>query len=144
LGLLLHDAARLLKSEFERRARGHRLTLMQWRVLGQLSRSDGLTQTALGALVEASPMTVSDILDRLERMDLVRREADPGDSRAKLVWITAAARPLIDEMRAVAVEVYDSALANISAEDREALMRSLGQIVDNLGGHGAVAKEAVE
>lgn len=33
--LVLHDAARLIKNEFEWRARGHRLSLMQWRILGR-------------------------------------------------------------------------------------------------------------
>ena len=133
LGLLLHDAARLLKREFERKARHHKLSLMQWRVIGQLSRNDGLTQTALGALVEASPMTISDIVDRLESLDLVRRETDPSDSRAKLVWTTSKARDLVVEMREIAKHVYEKALLDVSPADREALSRALLQININLG-----------
>jgi len=132
LGLMLHDAARLLKREFERRARDHALTLMQWRVLGTLSRDGGLTQKALGVRVEASPMTITDILDRLEGLGLVRREPDPSDSRAKRVSITEAALPVIDEMRSLAGEVYDQALRGIAPADRDALIRALGQITANL------------
>lgn len=143
LGLMLHDAARLIKSEFERRARGHRLSLMQWRTLGALNQTDGLSQVALAAKVEASQMTMSDIIDRLESEGLVRRESDPADKRAKLVWITEAARPVVEEMRSIATEVYAAALAGIAPEDLDGLTNSLQQIVTNLETDDTEQKEDV-
>lgn len=143
LGLMLHDAARLIKSEFERRARGHRLSLMQWRTLGALNLTDGLSQVALAAKVEASQMTMSDIIDRLESEGLVRRESDPADKRAKLVWITQAARPVVEEMRSIATEVYAAALAGIAPEDLDGLTNSLQQIVTNLETDDTEQKEDV-
>ncbi|MCR8726033.1 MarR family winged helix-turn-helix transcriptional regulator [Frigidibacter sp. ROC022] len=141
LGLMLHDAARLMKSAFERRAREHRLSLMQWRTLGALYRSDGMTQTALASRVEASQMTMSDIIDRLESDGLVRREADPSDGRAKLVWITDRARPIVEEMRRIADDVYAEALAGITEEDLQGLTRGLQQIAANLEASGIEEKE---
>ena len=132
LGLMLHNAASLLKREFERAVRPHGLTLLQWRVLGQLSREDGLTQTALGACLEASPMTISDVVERLEAAGLVAREVDPSDSRAKIVRITAPARTQVEEMRAVAAEVYERALDGIGEADRAAMERALTRIASNL------------
>nr|WP_325250002.1 MarR family transcriptional regulator [Amylibacter sp.] len=140
---MLHDAARLIKSEFERRARGHRLSLMQWRTLGALNQNDGMSQVALAARVEASQMTMSDIIDRLEGEGLVRRESDPADKRAKLVWITAAAAPVVEEMRSIATEVYAAALAGIAPEDLDGLTRSLQQIVSNLETDDTEQKEDV-
>lgn len=132
LALALHDAARLLRSEFERRARQKRLSLMQWRALGMLAREDGITQTALAARIEASPMTMSDILDRLEALGYVTREPDPSDSRAKLARITPAAQETVGEMREIAQEVYALALAGIPAEDQATLLRGLNRIAANL------------
>ncbi|MFD2855870.1 MarR family winged helix-turn-helix transcriptional regulator [Seohaeicola zhoushanensis] len=140
---MLHDAARLMKSEFERRAKGHRLSLMQWRTLGALARSDGMSQVALAARVEASPMTMSDIIDRLEGDGLVSRETDPSDGRAKLVRITQAAQPIVEEMRGIATEVYATALAGIAPEDLDGLTRALQQIVTNLEANTAEKKENV-
>ena len=77
-------------------------------------------------------MTISDILDRLEALGLVRREADPTDSRAKLVWITEAATPIVAEMRTIAAEVYDRALDGITPAERETLIRALLKIAENL------------
>lgn len=133
LGLLLHDAARLLKADFERRARDYGLTLLQWRVLRQLSLSeDGLTQKAIACRVEASPMSVSDVLDRLESADLVSRAVDPDDSRAKRVRITDKAAALLDEVKEEVAEVYAQALIGIDAAEQDTLTRLLQQIVANL------------
>lgn len=141
LGLLLTDAAKLIRAEFERQARAHKMTLSQWRALKELSDGDGLTQTALGCAIELSPMTVSELLDRLEQQGLVRRETDPADSRAKLVWMTDAAWPLIEEMRQIAHELFDRALVGLTPAERDILMKGLEQIVVNLDGATANKKE---
>ncbi|ARE41207.1 Transcriptional regulator, MarR family [Rhodovulum sp. P5] len=130
---MLHDAARLLKADFERRARGYGLTLLQWRVLRQLAFSEtGLRQTEIARRVESSPMTVSDVLDRLEGFGLVQREVDPDDSRAKRARITAKAEALLHEVKGIVAEAYDQALAGIDPAEREVLERCLQQIVANL------------
>ena len=132
LGLLLNDAARLLRSEFERNARRHRLTLLQWKALAHLSREDGLSQTALCGRIDVSAMTMSDIAEKLEANGLATRGADPADSRAKLIWIAPPGVAIVDEMRAIAVNLYDRALDGVSEADRAALTRALDRIVFNL------------
>ena len=141
LGPLLHNATRLLRREFERRAREHRLTLLQWRVLAKLADQDGMTQTALANLVEVSAMTLSDIVERLETLGLVRRETDPADSRAKLVWVTPAAQEMVSDMRVIAEQVYDRALDGLDEADRAALQRALTRISANLADDSPAAEE---
>ena len=130
--MLLTDTARMIRSEFGRRARDHKLTLLQWRTLGVLARRDGLTQSAIAARIEVSPMTMSDIVERLEKLGYVRREPDPADNRAKLVLLTAAALPIIEEMRAIAQQLMGRALRGIDPDETETLIRLLGQIMTNL------------
>jgi DNA-binding MarR family transcriptional regulator len=132
LGLLLHDAARLLKREFERQSRRYGLTLLQWKVLAKLADRDGISQSTLAGLIEASPMTLSDIVERLEGRGLISRVPDPADSRAKLVSIEPEAAAMVASMRLLAAEVYDKALAGITAADRAALTRALTRITENL------------
>jgi DNA-binding MarR family transcriptional regulator len=132
LALLLHGAANVLKREFERAARPHGLTLMQWRALAVLSAGGPLTQSALAARLDVTPMTVSDLLERMEAAGLVDRTAAPTDSRAKLVSLTAQAPPLIEEMRGVAASVYARALDGVEARDRAAMERVLLRLLANL------------
>ncbi|MCB1359900.1 MAG: MarR family transcriptional regulator [Rhodobacter sp.] len=141
LGLLLHDVSRLLKAEFERRSRETGLTLNQWRVLATLSRKGSQTQAALAAAIEVSPMTVSDVIERLESQGLVSRAPDPQDSRAKRVTLTEAAGPTIDLAREVATQVYARALSGLSETERAAMMHALTHIFDNLVVMAATEKD---
>ena len=141
LGLLLNNAAQQLKREFERAARPHGLTLLQWRVLRALAVEDGQTQKSLATQLEASPMSISDVLERLEATGHVTREVDPTDSRAKRASLTDEGRAIVREMRAIAVQVYDQAAAGINEADKQTMMRVLAQILANLDALGAQKKD---
>ena len=139
--MLLHTAAQHLKREFERAMRPHGLTLLQWRVLKVLSHADGQTQKTLGCELDTSPMSISDVLERLEAAGLVAREVDPEDSRAKRARITAAGQELLGEMRTIAAAVYERAAEGIDEADQEAMMRTLARMVSNLETLASEAKE---
>ncbi len=132
LAILLHDVAEQLKKRFEQAARPTKLTHMQWRVMGALARLGAMSQTALVAELKSSPMTISDLLERLEEKELVTRETDPNDSRAKLVSLTNAGKKLTDKMKIVANEIYAEALQGIPAQDIETMQRALEAMNENL------------
>jgi DNA-binding MarR family transcriptional regulator len=140
-GTLLHDVARLLKRRFEDEARTYGLTLPQYRVLGQIARGDEVSQTSLAAAVDTDPMTLSGILDRLEKRGLIGRMPDPSDSRAKLVSVTPEGAELVNKARNVGRSLLTEALAGVPAQDQDALVRALGCIRDNLQGQSARARE---
>ena len=94
VGFLVHEVARLLKRRFEDEARIHGVTLPQWRALAEISNSEGISQVSLANAVDTDPMTMSGILDRLEKRGLIERFVDPNDSRAKLARMTAEGEPL--------------------------------------------------
>lgn len=132
LGVQFHDIARLLKGEFERQVRETRLTLLQWRTLGALSRKTGQTQRSLADRLEVSPMTMSGIVERLEAMGYVSRDTDPADKRAKRVSITEDGQAMARTMRPVAEAVYARALSGLTEADQAVLVSLLRRIVDNL------------
>ena len=70
LGYLIHEVARLMKRRFEDEASMQEVTLPQWRALAHISNQDGMTQKALARAVDTDPMTMSGILDRLEKRGL--------------------------------------------------------------------------
>ena len=140
-GALLHDVAKLLKRRFEDEARSYGLTLPQYRALARIARGDGVSQAALAAAVDIDPMTMSGILDRLEKRGLIIRMSDPLDSRAKLASVTPEGAELVNKARDVGRGLLTEALAGVNAKDQDALMRALGCIRDNLQGSPARAKE---
>ena len=89
---LIHEVARIMKRRFEEQARAHGLTLPQWRAMAEIYKQDGISQVALAGCIDTDPMTLSGVLDRLDKRGLIERYTDPNDSRAKLARLTPERR----------------------------------------------------
>lgn len=98
--MLLHDVARLLRLELDRRARLHGMNRAQWAMLIKLERNPGLSQKDLAELLEVEPMSVARLTDRLAARNLVERRADPRDRRIWRIHLTDEAKPLLAEIEA--------------------------------------------
>ncbi len=132
LGFLVADLARLLRRDFDLRAREIGVTNAQWRTLKMLSRNEGSNQGALAELLEVEPITLARMLDRLEDAGLVERRRDPADRRAWRIHLTDAAQPLIGKLRHIGDELLEDALAGISEADRAQMRRTLDRVRANL------------
>jgi DNA-binding MarR family transcriptional regulator len=149
LGFVLIDGARLYRKRFDQRARADGLgfTRAQWSVLAYLARNEGINQVCLAQLLEIEPITLVRLLDRLEAAGMVERRHDRRDRRSRVLYLTAAAGPVIERMRALGVEVRDEALLGLDADERRQLMALLLRLKNNLGREAsedqAPAREAV-
>ena len=119
------------------------MTLPQWRALIEIYKHEGISQVALAGYIDTDPMTMSGILDRLEKRGLIERYTDPNDSRAKLARLTSEGDELVRTARNVGIELYENALAGLSATDREEMTAGLICIRNNLVNMTADQKEAV-
>jgi DNA-binding MarR family transcriptional regulator len=97
---LLHDTARLLRHEADRRAGVHGMTRAQWVILFWLERKPGLSQKELAELLEVEPITVARLIDRLEARGMVERRADPHDRRIWRLHLCPPSQPVLAEMHA--------------------------------------------
>lgn len=132
LGFVVHDVARMMRWEFDRRAGSVGLTRSQWSVLVHLFRADGIQQKELAELLDITAITLTGLLDRLERDDWVERRADPVDRRAKRVYLTEKVAPVMKELRGVGREVRKAALAGLSDSEQQTLMNLLLKVRSNL------------
>jgi DNA-binding MarR family transcriptional regulator len=137
LALLLHEVTRLMKRRFEAVASEHAMTLTQMRALGQITKTPGITQVALAAALDADAMTISGVLDRLDKRGLITRYPAPGDSRAKCADVTEAGRELAQLGWQIGSEVFETAIEDVTVTDREATMRCLASIRSKLSGGAA-------
>jgi len=115
---LLHDVARLIRVEADKRARAHGMTRAQWVILVRVEGRPGLTQKELAEVMEVEPITVARLIDRMERRGIVERRPDPKDRRVWRVHLCPPARPLL-----VALHEARTALARMitSGLDPEAI-----------------------
>ncbi len=132
LGTMVADVSHLMRRAFDERARGIGLSRPQWRVLTMLRRHEGINQGGLADLVEVEPITLCRMVDRLQEAGLVERRANPADRRAWLLHLTDKARALLEEMRPMAVSLFDEAMSGLETAERAELFRMLERIRTNL------------
>jgi MarR family transcriptional regulator for hemolysin len=118
----LADTARQLSHYVDRRAQPLGLTGAQIRVLARLKRCEGATQAELSAVMEMRPISLSGLIDKLDRSGLVERRADAHDRRINRLHLT-------DRGRAMALRIGDFreeiARDVLRDADAEALIRGL-------------------
>jgi DNA-binding MarR family transcriptional regulator len=133
-GFLLHDTARLMRRDFERRSKGTGLTRAQWAVLAHLARTEGSNQAALADMLDIEPITLVRLLDRLETAGWVERRPDPEDRRVRRLFLTQTARPLMEQFQKLAAATRETALSGLSEGERGQLTALLLKVRGNLSG----------
>lgn len=128
----LNDVARMLRTYADQKASQFGITRAQWVVLVRLDRFEGLKQSELAEMLDLQPITLTRLLDRLCESGLIERRADPNDRRAKRLYLTAAARPLIERLGELGEELMTTALAGVDREIVERMVVQLATVKENL------------
>jgi MarR family transcriptional regulator for hemolysin len=129
---LLNDVARLLRTYADYKAAQFGITRAQWAVLVRLDRSEGLNQSELAETLDLQPITLTRLLDKLCDGGLIVRRPDPTDRRAKRLFLTDAARPVLKELSALGEETMAAVLEGVSRDDVEQMVSQLAVVKDNL------------
>ena len=138
LAFTINDVARLLRTYADQKAAQYGMSRAKWAVLARLDRFEGLKQTELADMLDLQPISLTRLLDSLCANGLIERRADPDDRRAKRLFLTPAARPLLDRLGDLAEQLMGTALAGLDQRDSKALLAQLSTIKDNL--RAAVAR----
>src|SRR5437588_1366986 len=117
----------------------------QWGVLRNLHRAEeqglpGLRLTDLSERLLIRPPSVTGVVDRLERAELVVRDGSPFDMRAKQVALTPKGRELVERILAVHGRQIDTVLGVLSVPQQTELHRLLSRLEQHL--EGVLAKGA--
>jgi MarR family transcriptional regulator, transcriptional regulator for hemolysin len=138
-GYVLAETARLATKRFDQCVRVYGLTRAQCQVLFHLARQEGINQARLADLLDLEPISLARCLDRMEQAGWVERRPDPGDRRARLLYITDKAKPVLDRIFDVASEVRGEALAGLLPAERDGLVALLERVRTNLRGLASIA-----
>jgi MarR family transcriptional regulator for hemolysin len=130
-GFLLKEVSRRYVLRFEVRAREIPLTLAQAKTLARLEKNEGVSQARLADLAEVDAMTMVRILDRMEADGLLERRPDPADRRARCLYLTAKAKPIVDEIWRLSEALRAEIFADVGLAEREVFMAVLERLHDN-------------
>ena len=128
----ISDVGRLLRTYADQKARLHGMTRAQWAVLLRLERREGLKQSDLAEDLDIQPITLTRLVDRLCDNGLIERRADPNDRRAKRLYLTPAARPLLDRIETQVEDLAGTVLAGVDPAAVGVMLTQLGLARDNL------------
>jgi len=132
LAFAINDVARLLRTYADHEARRFGMTRAKWAVLARLDRFEGLKQAELAEMLDLQPISLTRLLDGLAENGLIERRPDPEDRRAKRLFLTPAARPLLGQLTDLGEDLMATALAGLAPADTAALLARLGAIKENL------------
>jgi MarR family transcriptional regulator, transcriptional regulator for hemolysin len=142
-GFLLKEVTRRYVLRFEVRAREISLNLAQAKTLTRLEKNQGVSQARLAELAEVDAMAMVRILDRMEADGLLERRPDPADRRARCLYLTAKAKPILSEIWRLSDETREELFAGVGKADRELFMSVLERIHDNLSTLEGKASEPI-
>jgi MarR family transcriptional regulator for hemolysin len=128
----LNDVARMLRTYADHKARHFGMTRAQWAVLARLDRFEGLKQSELAEMLDLQPISLTRLLDRLCDAGLIERRSDPNDRRAKRLFLTPAARPLLEQLADLGEEMMTTALAGVDRNTVERMVAQLATVKENL------------
>lgn len=129
--LLINQYARVMAKQVDERLRPLGVTASQLPVLVALKGGGRMTQKALAETTGVEQPSMAQLLARMERDGLVRREPSPTDGRSSLVSLTPAAMRKLEPGRAVLKQMDDEACAIFEPAERELLARLLLRLLES-------------
>lgn len=107
----------------------HGLSVNQYTTLSVLDRRSGLSNAQLAGRALVSPQSMNEVLLRLEKLGLVRRNAHPEHGRIRQTELTPAGRKVLaacdKQVRVVEARMVDDLSSGEREKFREALVTGI-------------------
>lgn len=104
VGIRLSVLARLLRNTFDRKAASLQATRSQWTMIAIVARYPGSTQRCIAEYLDMSEASAGRLIDKLCQEGLLERRAKEDDRRARVVYVTEAAAPVLAALGEAATE----------------------------------------
>lgn len=119
-GNLIRRMYQISVSVFEKAMKhnGIDLTPVQFATLATLRDNAGIDQATVAGMVAYDRPTIGSVIDRLETRGLLRREVNPNDRRARLVWITDDGIALLSQAFPVVRAMQSDMLTGLSEDEK--------------------------
>lgn len=101
-------------------------------VLFSLLRKDGQSQKELAQKIHIQPATITVMLKRMEKANVVERRADSNDQRIVRVYLTDEGRKIAEQARGVMENIGKTCFSNFTKDEEIIFRRLLIQMRDNL------------
>jgi DNA-binding MarR family transcriptional regulator len=111
---------------------GIEITTEQWSVLACLWQKDKVTQQSLCRLTSKDKPSMTRLIDKLEKANLVTRVSDHYDRRINLIHLTETGNALEIKATEIVNTIASKTLKDISSEELNTVRNILKKIIVNL------------
>ncbi|MEA9389479.1 MarR family transcriptional regulator [Acerihabitans sp. TG2] len=126
---LLHLTSRALRMAIDRRLKYLGLSQASWVAVAAIaSAQEPLSQSELAQFLGVEGATIVSMVDRLVKLDLVRRVPTLADRRKKLLVATVQGKELYEKVRSEADAIGKEILENVAEQDMQIAMQVLTKI----------------
>lgn len=109
-----------------------RISFPQLWALGYLTHAGAATMRTLARTMQAKESTTTGLVDRMDRMKLVRRTHSKEDRRVVYVEITAKGRRVLEEINRQREDTIKDLFRNLSSRDRATYLKILEKVLEEL------------
>lgn len=136
LGFLLNKGTLALHKRLNRsfQAKDFDITFEQWSILIYLFNCDGKSQNEIAEKTIRDKVSVTKIIDNLEKNNLVLRTSDEKDRRVKRIFLTESGKKIVPKLKKIATQTLEDAFKGVSKNDVDSFKTVLSLIVENLTG----------
>lgn len=124
--------ARLLRNNFDRHVVGLHVTRSQWAMIAVVARVPGATQRVIAEALEMSEASAGRLIDRLCADGLLERRERDDDRRARAVYLTDAAEPLLAKLATIACDIEAHMFKGFSEGELGRLQEYMDRIYANV------------
>lgn len=132
IGLRFTVLARHLRNSFDRQVANLNVTRSQWAMIAVVSRHPGSTQRLIAETLEMSEASAGRLIDRLCSEGLLERRSREDDRRARAVFITDAAAPLLDQLSNIAETFEQQMFKGFSEDELDQFKELIDRVHDNM------------
>lgn len=108
------------------------MTRLQWMLLRYIHKSPLCTMGQLAERFGVKPSTISQMMDRLERDQLVVRSPGTTDARQKIVQLSDKGQALMYDMEAIWSKRLKAGLAQFTKEEQEQFIVLLSRLANSI------------
>jgi len=131
----LHNLREIIKTaqeQFHLRSEATGISGSQAWALAEIARSPGLIVSELGKLMAIHPSTTSNMLDKMQKRGLIRRERIDADQRVVHLFVTPVGERVLAQLPGPATGLLPDALSRLDDAQLDAVNAALAMILDKM------------
>ncbi|MFS1894693.1 MarR family winged helix-turn-helix transcriptional regulator [Vibrio lentus] len=128
-GWMINVVANKASKDFDIELKQHGLSLALWPTLMCLWEEEGITQRDIAAKSKVENSTTTRTLDKLAKLELVERRADPNSRRSFRIYLTEKGKALEEQLVPIPIRLNKELMNELDAEEQQQMIKLLQKMV---------------